>query len=63
MVKMAFFQGVSIPDPDRLFNAGREGNRRRAIEFHESDKIDVPGFKSLIRAAVALNVAKKKKRS
>jgi hypothetical protein len=59
-VKMNFFQGASIPDPHRLFNAGLEAKKTRAIDFHEGDRIDEPALKSLIRAAVAYNSAGQK---
>ncbi|MBI3430286.1 MAG: DUF1801 domain-containing protein [Actinobacteria bacterium] len=58
-VKLTFSQGASLPDPDKLFNAGLEGNRWRAIDLYEGDKISVRSLKSLIRSAVAHNVAKK----
>jgi hypothetical protein len=58
-VKLGFFQGASLPDPDKLFNAELEGNQRRAIEFYKGDKIKQRSLKSLIRAAVAHNQAKK----
>ena len=57
VVKMTFAKGASLPDPSRLFNASLEGNTRRAIDFHEGDKLDVPALKALVRAAVALNLA------
>ena len=57
VVKMTFAKGASLPDPSRLFNASLEGNTRRAIDFHEGDKLDVPALKALIRVAVALNMA------
>ena len=56
-VKMTFAKGASLEDPSRLFNAGLEGNTRRAIDFHEGDKIDEKALKALIRAAVALNTS------
>ena len=55
VVKMTFFKGASLKDPDHLFNASLEGNARRAIDFHEGDKIDEASLKNLVRAAVALN--------
>ncbi|QRM30759.1 DUF1801 domain-containing protein [Microvirga sp. VF16] len=58
-VKMTFAKGASLDDPSGLFNASLEGNTRRAIDFHEGDAIDEEALKALIRAAVALNVAKK----
>ena len=55
VVKMTFTKGASLPDPSGLFNSSLEGNTRRAIDLHESDKIDEAALKALIRAAVALN--------
>ena len=55
VVKMTFAKGASLKDPSGLFNSSLEGNTRRAIDFHEGDKIDEPSFKALIREAVALN--------
>jgi len=63
VVKMTFAKGASLKDPSRLFNASLEGNTRRAIDFHEGDKIDEKALQALIRAAVALNTAKKPKRA
>ena len=60
-VKLTFFHGASLKDPARLFNSSLEGNTRRAIDVHEGDEIDEAAFKDLIRAAVELNVAKRKK--
>jgi len=57
-VKLTFAKGASVKDPSRLFNSSLEGNTRRAIDFHEGDKIDEKAFKALIRAAVALNKSK-----
>src|SRR5262245_25223431 len=54
-VKLTFAKGASLEDPSGLFNSSLEGNTRRAIDFHEGDKIDERAFKALIRAAVALN--------
>jgi hypothetical protein len=54
-VKMTFAKGASLEDPSGLFNSSLEGNTRRAIDFHEGDKIDEKGLKALIRAAAALN--------
>ena len=56
-VKMTFAKGASLKDPSGLFNPGLEGNVRRAIDFHEGDKVDAKALKALIRAAVALNEA------
>lgn len=58
-VKMTFAKGASLEDPSGLFNASLEGNTRRAIDFHEGDAIDEEALKTLIRAAVALNMSKK----
>lgn len=60
-VKLTFAKGASLPDPAGLFNASLEGNVRRAIDIHEGDKINATAFKTLIRAAVALNLAAKTK--
>ncbi len=54
-VKMNFFQGANLPDPRKLFNAGLDAKKTRAIDFHEIDKINEPALKDLIRAAVAQN--------
>lgn len=61
VVKLTFFHGASLRDPARLFNSSLEGNTRRAIDIHKDDAIDEAAFKELIRAAVAFNVAKRKK--
>ena len=60
-IKLTFAKGAALPDPDGLFNASLDGNLRRAIDIRESEKIDATAFKTLIRAAVALNVSKAKK--
>jgi hypothetical protein len=62
VVKLTFFKGASLDDPSGLFNSSLEGNVRRAIDITETDAIDEPALKSLIREAVALN-QKSKKRS
>jgi hypothetical protein len=54
-VKMTFAQGAALKDPSGLFNASLDGNVRRAIDFHEGDKVNEKALKALIRAAVALN--------
>jgi hypothetical protein len=54
-VKMTFAKGAALEDPSSLFNSSLEGNTRRAIDFHEDDKIDAKALKALIRAAAALN--------
>jgi hypothetical protein len=55
VVKMTFAEGASLKDPSGLFNSSLEGNVRRAIDFHQGDKLDEKALKALIRAAVALN--------
>ena len=55
IVKLTFFKGAALKDPSRLFNSSLEGNVRRAIDFHEGDKLHEKALKALIRAAVALN--------
>ncbi len=57
VVKMTFAKGASLEDPSGLFNSSLEGNTRRAIDFHEGDKIDEKALQALIRAAVALNMS------
>jgi hypothetical protein len=59
VVKLTFARGASLKDPSRLFNSSLEGNTRRAIDIHEGDKLDGPALQALIRAAVALNTAKR----
>ena len=58
VVKMTFSRGAALEDPSGLFNASLEGNTRRAIDFHEGEKIDEPALKALIRAAVTLNASR-----
>ncbi len=55
VVKLTFAQGASLKDPARLFNSSLEGSTRRAIDIHEGEQIDAGEFKSLVKAAVALN--------
>jgi hypothetical protein len=57
VVKMTFARGASLKDPSGLFNSSLEGNTRRAIDFHEGDKIDERALKALVRSAVALNTS------
>src|SRR6058998_3088418 len=57
-VKMTFAKGAALNDPSGLFNSSLEGNTRRAIDFHEGEKIDEEALKTLVRAAVALNKAR-----
>ena len=62
VVKLTFAKGASLKDPSGLFNSSLEGNVRRAIDIHESEKIDEKALQALIRAAVALNTALNPKR-
>ncbi|CAG4906586.1 DUF1801 domain-containing protein [Paraburkholderia gardini] len=62
-VKLTFVHGASIPDPDGLFNAGLEGNARRAIDFFEGDRINDRALKNLVRAAIDFNQSKLKKKA
>lgn len=58
VVKATFAKGAALPDPSGLFNSSLEGNTRRAIDFHQGDKLDKKALKALVRAAVALNESK-----
>jgi len=58
VVKMTFAKGAALKDPAKLFNSSLEGNTRRAIDFHEGDKVNEKALKALLRAAVALNLSK-----
>ena len=60
VVKMTFAKGAALKDPSGLFNSSLEGNTRRAIDFHEGEKINEKALKTLVRAAVALNKSKAK---
>ena len=62
-VKLTFAYGAKFSDPDKLFNAGLEGNARRAIDFLEGDKVNARALKNLIHAAIAYNQAKSKKKT
>jgi hypothetical protein len=62
-VKLTFAHGARLPDPDKLFNAGLEGNLWRAIDFFEGDKINERALKNLVRAAVDYNQTKLKKKA
>jgi hypothetical protein len=62
-VKLTFLYGAKLADPDKLFNAGLEGNARRAIDFLEGDKINERALKSLVRAAIEYNQSKLKKKA
>jgi hypothetical protein len=57
-VKLTFAKGAALEDPSGLFNSSLEGSTRRAIDIHEGDRIDEEALKALIRAAVALNIAR-----
>jgi len=58
VVKMTFAKGASLKDPSKLFNSSLDGNVRRAIDFHEGDKVDEKALAALIREAVALNTSR-----
>ena len=58
VVKMTFSKGAALEDPSGLFNSSLEGNTRRAIDFHEGEKIDEKALKALVRAAVTLNASR-----
>ena len=62
-VKLTFSYGASLADPDKLFNAGLEGNARRAIDFFEGDKINERALKNLVCAAIEYNESKLKKKA
>ena len=62
-VKLTFSHGASLPDPGRLFNAGLGGRMWRAIDLFEGDKIDERALKDLVRAAIAYNRSKLKKKA
>ncbi|HKU00180.1 MAG TPA: DUF1801 domain-containing protein [Paraburkholderia sp.] len=62
-VKLTFQYGASLPDPDKLFNAGLDGNARRAIDFFEGDKVNTRALKALVRAAIEFNQIRKTKKA
>jgi len=62
-VKLTFANGASLDDPAGLFNASLEGNQRRAIDFHEGDKVDERALKKLVQAAIGHNQSKAKKKT
>jgi len=62
-VKLTFSNGASLPDPDKLFNAGLDGNKWRAIDLYEGDNINERALKEIIRVAAAYNHAKKSTKS
>jgi hypothetical protein len=61
-VKLTFMYGAKLADPDKLFNAGFDGNERRAIDLFEGDKVNATALKKLIRAAITYNQDKKTKK-
>jgi hypothetical protein len=61
VVKMTFAKGAALKDPSGLFNSSLEGNTRRAIDFHEGEKVDEKALKAFVRAAVTLNESKAKR--
>jgi hypothetical protein len=62
-VKVTFAHGAQLPDPDKLFNAGLEGNAYRAIDLFEGDRINERALKNLVRAAIDYNQAKLKRKA
>ena len=62
-VKLTFSHGASLPDPDKLFNAGLDGKVWRAIDLFEGDKIDERALKTLVRAAIVYNQTKLKRKA
>ncbi len=62
-VKLTFFRGASLKDPEQLFNSSLGGNTRRAIDIHEGEEINEAAFKQLIRAAVEANIAERAQRA
>ena len=63
VVKLTFFRGASLQDPQKLFNSSLEGNTRRAIDIREGEKLNKAAFKELIRSAVAANSAARARRA
>jgi Domain of unknown function (DU1801) len=61
VVKLTFAKGAAVKDPSGLFNSSLDGNVRRAIDFHEGEKVNEKAFKALVRVAVTLNTSKVKK--
>jgi hypothetical protein len=60
VVKLTFAKGASLPDPSGLFNSSLDGNTRRAIDFHEGEKVNEKALQALVRAAIDLNMSKDK---
>ena len=63
VVKLTFFRGAPLQDPQKLFNSSLEGNTRRAIDIREGEKLNEAAFKKLIRSAVAANSAARARRA
>ena len=63
VVKLTFFRGASLDDPQKLFNSSLEGNTRRAIDIREGEKLNETAFKKLIRSAIAANSAARVRKS
>jgi hypothetical protein len=61
VVKLTFARGATIPDPERLFNSSLEGNKRRAVDIHEGERVEAGTFQALVKAAVAQNGLSTKK--
>jgi hypothetical protein len=61
VVKVTFAKGASLKDPTGMFNSSLEGSTRRAIDFHEGDKVNATAFKALVKGAIALNEGKTKR--
>jgi len=62
-VKLTFYDGASLPDPNKLFNSGLEGKKWRTIDFYEGDKVNESALKVLVRVGVDFNKAKGKKKA
>ena len=60
-VQLVFMDGAALSDPDKFFNAQLEGNKRRAIAVYEGDRVEEGSLKTLVRAAISYNQAKRKK--
>jgi len=61
-VKLTFSNGARLPDPDKLFNAGKGGGQWRALDLYEGDKVDERALKNMVRAAIVFNQSKVKKK-
>jgi hypothetical protein len=62
-VKLTFYQGAKLADPDKLFNAGLDGGAWRAIDLFEGDKVNESALKNLVRSAIEYNQSKVKKKA